>query len=47
MAAAIGEGANWNTPILPETVQAAVTIGRDYLLPHAKAAFGLMVAKPK
>ncbi len=30
-----------------ETVEAAVRIGRDYLLPHALAAFGLMGADPR
>jgi replicative DNA helicase len=35
---------DWRRPVSRETVQAAVTIGRDYLLPHAQAAFGVMGA---
>ena len=45
--AAIGEGGDWLTPIDPRTVEAAIALGRDYLLPHAKAAFALMGADEK
>ncbi len=44
VADAIGERRNWKTPITPETVELAAAIGRDYLLPHAKAAFAIMGA---
>jgi hypothetical protein len=32
----------WNEPIDAATVEAAVALGRDYYLPHARAAFGVM-----
>jgi hypothetical protein len=44
MAAAVGSGSPWMTPISDATVSAAIGIGRDYLLPHARASFGLMGA---
>ena len=44
MADKIGTDQDWNTLITPATVAAAVAIGRDYLLPHALAAFNLMGA---
>jgi hypothetical protein len=47
MAARVGAGEPWAVPISAETVSDAVTIGRDYLLPHAKRAFGLMGADPE
>jgi hypothetical protein len=34
-------------PISGSTVNAAICLGRDYLLPHAQAAFGLMGADPR
>jgi hypothetical protein len=37
-------GDEWKRPVAAETVSAAVALGRDYLLPHARAAFGLMGA---
>ena len=39
-----GAGEPWTDPISRETVEAAIMLGRDYYLPHAKAAFGLMGA---
>jgi hypothetical protein len=47
VARAIGEGQRWNIPVSRETVLAAIRLGRDYLLPHAKIAFGLMGADPR
>jgi hypothetical protein len=44
MAGTAGEGQAWNAPIAAATVAAAIRLGRDYLLPHALAAFGLMGA---
>jgi hypothetical protein len=44
MADTLGTGAPWDAPIRRETVEAAVVLGRDYYLPHARAAFGLMGA---
>jgi hypothetical protein len=34
-------------PIALETMQAAIRQGRDYLLPHAQVAFGMMGADPR
>jgi hypothetical protein len=34
----------WQSPINSQTVAAAVRLGRDYLLPHARAAFAVMGA---
>jgi hypothetical protein len=42
IAEAVGRGERWSEIIEQETVSAAIAIGRDYLLPHAIAAFGLM-----
>jgi replicative DNA helicase len=42
MAGTLGVRGTWNVPIGRKTVEAAVAIGRDYYLPHARAAFGLM-----
>jgi hypothetical protein len=42
VAAAVGAGQAWQRPIGGETVRAAIRLGRDYLLPHAQAAFGMM-----
>jgi hypothetical protein len=39
-----GEILQFSRTIDKPTVEAAIRIGRDYLLPHAKAAFGLMDA---
>jgi hypothetical protein len=47
VAAAIGEGSDWLTPIDHRTVESAIALGRDYLLPHARAAFALMGADEK
>jgi hypothetical protein len=44
MAATLGAGRGWTDPISRKTVEAAVALGRDYYLPQARAAFGLMVA---
>src|SRR5262249_16109733 len=41
-AVTIGEG--WHRPIKDTTVNAAITLGRDYFVPHAQAAFALMGA---
>jgi replicative DNA helicase len=38
---------DWWRPISRETVLDAIAIGRDYLLPHAQAAFAVMNADPK
>jgi hypothetical protein len=46
-AQAITSGSSWPEAIEVDTVQAAIQLGRDYLLPHARAAFGLMGADPK
>jgi hypothetical protein len=44
MAATAGRGQAWQVPIREDTVAAAIRLGKDYLLPHAQAAFGLMGA---
>jgi hypothetical protein len=44
---AAGSGGDCGREIGLGTVEAAVRIGRDYLLPHAQAAFGLMGADPR
>jgi hypothetical protein len=44
MAETLGQDEPWNVAIGESTVAAAIRIGRDYLLPHAKAAFGQMGA---
>jgi DNA polymerase-1 len=41
---AVSSGESWQQPISETAVSAAIRIGRDYLLPHALAAFGLMGA---
>jgi hypothetical protein len=41
-----GDRNPWQYPIDGPTAEAAVRLARDYLLPHAKAAFGLMEADP-
>jgi hypothetical protein len=41
---ALEEGIPWQCPIEAKTVEAAICIAEDYLLPHAVAAFGLMGA---
>jgi uncharacterized protein DUF3987 len=43
MAACIGEGALWETPIPRETMENAIRLGK-YFIPHAKAAFAQMGA---
>src|SRR5262245_44402930 len=48
MMEAIGRGGKgWEPTISEATVSAAVQIGRDYALPHAVAAVGLMGADGK
>jgi hypothetical protein len=47
MAATLGTGKRWTGPISRETVEAAISLGRDYYLPHAKAAFGAMGANAR
>jgi hypothetical protein len=47
VAAAVGEGRTWQTDIDRKTVEAAIRLGREYLLPHAKVAFALMGADEK
>jgi hypothetical protein len=42
MAGTLGTGRPWSNPIARETVEAAITLGREYYLPHARAAFGMM-----
>jgi hypothetical protein len=37
-------GLGWSAPISGETAEAAIALGRDYYLPHARAAFGAMGA---
>jgi hypothetical protein len=44
MAATLGAGEGWTAPISREISEAAIALGRDYYLPHARAAFGLMGA---
>jgi hypothetical protein len=44
MAGTLGEGEPWGVPIPETTVANAIRLGRDYFLPHAKAAFDLMGA---
>jgi hypothetical protein len=44
MAQTLGAGQPWIDPISRETFEAAAVLGRDYYLPHARAAFGLMGA---
>lgn len=44
MAGTEGMGERWDVPIAEATVSAAIRLGRDYLLPHALAAFGMMGA---
>jgi hypothetical protein len=44
VAGAISEGHSWEVPIKFDTICKAIQLGRDYLLPHAFAAFGLMEA---
>jgi len=44
MAAMLGTGGSWNEPIGSDVAEAAVTLGRDYFLPHARAAFACMGA---
>lgn len=46
MVEATGADKSWQAPICEATMTAAIRLGRDYLLPHALAAFGLMAADP-
>jgi hypothetical protein len=49
VAAAAGQGDKepWGQPIGEATMRAAIRLGREYLLPHAQAAFGLMGSDPR
>ena len=47
MAGSVGEGEPWDRPVGRDLVEAAIVLGRDYLLPHAKIAFGIMGADEK
>ena len=47
VATALDAGEPWHGDVSDKTVETAIEIGRDYLLPHAKAAFGLMAAVPQ
>jgi hypothetical protein len=40
-------GGRWKDPVARKVVEAAVDLGRNYYLPHAEAAFGLMGADEK
>jgi hypothetical protein len=44
MAERVGAEQEWDVPVGSVTVGAAVRLGRDYLLPHAQAAFAVMGA---
>jgi replicative DNA helicase len=44
---AIQTGRTWNVPISESTVAKAIRFGRDYLLPHALAAFAVMGSDPR
>jgi hypothetical protein len=44
MAATRGQGVPWNQPVSETTVATAIRLVRDYLLPHAQIAFGIMGA---
>jgi DNA primase catalytic core len=46
VAAQAGTPASWKHYIESDTVRSAIAIARDYLLPHAKAAYGRMGADP-
>lgn len=47
VADAVGAGEDWNRPIGEAAVRRAVRLCRDYLIPHAIAAFDLMGADPR
>jgi hypothetical protein len=44
---AVGGEIDITEPLPAQTVVAALVLGRDYLLPHARAAFGLMAGDPR
>ena len=44
VAESVGDGRPWDAVIGPETMCRALALARDYLVPHARAAFGLMGA---
>jgi replicative DNA helicase len=46
MAAYAGQSMPWARPISEATMREAIRLGRDYLIPHAQAAFALMGADP-
>ena len=43
----VASGGDQKRDVSKETVEAAIRIGRDYLLPHAQAAFGMMASDEK
>jgi uncharacterized membrane protein len=43
----ISDAGDLSVEVGPQTVRDAVRFGRDYLLPHAQAAFGVMGADPR
>jgi hypothetical protein len=47
MAAEVGTGMAWLPTVEEQIICAAIKLGRDYLLPHAQAAFGVMGADPR
>jgi hypothetical protein len=47
VAEALGTAQPWARPVGPETVEATLRLAKDYLLPHAQAAFGVMGADPR
>jgi hypothetical protein len=47
VADALGQGKPWQVPIGKETVDRAIRLAREYLMPHALAAFSLMGADPR
>ena len=46
LAATVGTSTSWEHLISRETVEAAIRLGRDYYLPHAQVAFGIMGGNP-
>jgi hypothetical protein len=47
VADAVSRDGDWLRPISQDTVERAICLGRDYFLPHALAAFGMMGADPR
>jgi hypothetical protein len=44
---AVEDGSRWEDPIPAAIVEKAIRLGKDYLLPHAEAAFGIMGASER